>query len=198
MKKLFMYVVGAILLFASCQSDELQSDEALVMENDVILMKAIESFKNYKSTKQSSTIASKSDNANRVTKEMVIKYSRGNIDVVLNTDACGDNNPPLQFVLNGGGIASLIGQYTVLNIACIGQDGLEDLMGIITAANGDEIYTELIQTIPDEDKEDFHTLEYKIIGGSGRFEGAEGKLYIYGEIVLSGPYEAVGWATITY
>lgn len=194
-----MYVLGAIFLFASCQSDELQSDEVLVMNNDVILMKAIESFKNYKSTKQSSTTAYKSDNANRVTKEMVIKYSRGNIDVVVNPDACGANNPPLQFVLNGGGIASLIGQYTVLNIACIGPDGLEDpLLGFITAANGDEIYTELFQTIPDDDKEDFATLDYDIIGGSGRFEGATGKLYIYGEIVLSGPYEAVGWATITY
>ena len=40
MKKFILYVAGAVFLFASCQSDELESDDLLVQDYDALMMQA--------------------------------------------------------------------------------------------------------------------------------------------------------------
>lgn len=201
MKKLFIYLVGVIFLFASCQSDVLESDDSLLLENDLILMKALEAYKNYKSTTPWST-TSKSPNANQVTKKWTMKYSRGTVSVVPNPGDCSDFDPPLQFLIEGDGLGSLFGRFTLINTACFNPETgefLTDLLGIITTAKGDKLYYQLEYVTPDLENEGFFTYHWKITGGSegGRFERASGWLEIYGD---SRPVEFrfIGWGEITY
>ncbi|MDH3698814.1 MAG: hypothetical protein OEQ81_09125, partial [Flavobacteriaceae bacterium] len=174
MKKLFFYVLGALFLFASCQSDELDRDEAIVLENDVILMQALNALNNYKSTTPWST-TSKSPNANQVTKNWTMKYSRGTVSFVPNSDC----DPSLQFLIEGDGLGSLFGRFSLINTACFDPttgEFLTDLLGIITTAKGDELYYVFVANTPDPDNEGFVTLRANITGGSegGRFERASG------------------------
>lgn len=202
MRKLIAYVVGALFLFVSCHSDELQSDEALFNANDMILMQAVKSFNNQNSPK-TSTMTLKSSNANRVTKELVFKYSKGTFSVIPNPGYCGDYSPPLQFVVEGTGIASHIGKFTVKNMACVDGQGmiLTPLYGFITAANGDVINTVVVKSYPDESNPPYVNYEYAIIGGSegGRFEGATGVIYLYGVVdYTTGTFYFEGSGEITY
>ena len=191
MKNFIFYLVGAMLLFVSCQSDQLESDEALVQENDAILMKALESLKDYDVANQSPMV-SKSVNANQVSKNWKMLYSRGTVGVVVNSDPYLPGSPDsgcdgeggLQFVVDGGGIASLIGKFSVMNLACVDEGGnfVTPLYGWITAANGDVIHTMLTNVTPDLSNPGFATYRYMVVGGSegGRFEAASGWLDIYG------------------
>jgi hypothetical protein len=201
MKKLFFYVLGALFLFASCQSDELESD-ALVQENDVILMKAIEAYSNYQS-KTDWSQASKSPNANQVTKKWTMHYSTGTVAVVPNPDACGDFDAPnLELQIDGYGRGSLFGNFTFTNRACFDPElgFLSDLLGVGTTAAGDQFYFVLESSIPDpEPNDNFVTQRWNIRGGSegGRFERASGWLEIYGDNTQSGSV-FVGWGEFTY
>ncbi len=198
MKKLFFYVLGALFLFASCQSDELDNDEALVLENDVILMKAIDAYNNYQS-KTDWSQASKSPKANQVTKKWTMKYTRGTVNVVPNIDC----DPNLLFLIEGDGLGSLFGRFTFIDTACfdpVTGEFLTPLLGVITTAAGDQLYFELVSITPDPPpNENIATLYWIITGGSegGRFERASGSIYIYGDNTVE-EFTSVGWGEITY
>ena len=188
MKKLIFYLVGAIFLFASCQSDLLENDDAFLNE------------------------ALKSPNAKPVTKEMTIMSYEGFIVIspIFNPtpDDCNIVLPgedfPLYFEQTGSGVASHIGQYTFVNTACLGLDGLEEFEGVITASNGDEIHYGLdkIECVNNPSSNfcpyEPATFTYLIDGGTGRFEEASGTLIINGLFVPDGKFEATGYAEITY
>lgn len=185
MKTLIFYLVGAIFLFASCQSDLIESDDAFLDE------------------------ASKSPNAKKVEKEMTIMSYQGDIWVAPFEVDCTypvpPGNIPLQFNQKGSGIASHLGQYTFMNTACIGEFGLENFKGVMTAANGDEIYYDSPLIACDETpfppclgEDEYATFTYTISGGTGRFEEATGTITIRGIFVDEGPFEATGSAVITY
>lgn len=166
MKTLIFYLAGAIFLFVSCQSDDLQIDEA-----------------------------SKNDNAKKVEKEMTIMSYEGVIITDLNT---GD------FLQEGSGIASHIGQYTFENTANL-SDFPGTFDGVMTAANGDEIFYDSPVIVCDESNPAPNfcpginaTFTYTINGGTGRFEEATGTLIIEGIFVPAGSFEATGTALITY
>lgn len=204
MKKLFMYVVGAIFLFASCQSDELQSDEALVMENDAILLKAMEAYNTYQS-KTDWSQASKSPKANQVTRKWTMHYSTGTVAVVPNPDACGEFDAPnLELQIDGYGRGSLFGNFTFTNRACLDPNSglfLTDLLGVGTTAAGDQWNFVRVSVTPDEDNPPFTTQRWNITGGSegGRFERASGWLEIYGDPTGATPGSVfVGWGEFTY
>ena len=200
-------MVGTVFLLASCQSDQLESDDALVQDNDKVLVKAMESLGNYESTANFSEV-SKSVNANQVTRPFKILYSRGSIGVMPNSDPY-TNGPDsgcegfgdLQFMVEGGGIASLIGKFSVLNLSCVDVDGnfVSPLLGWITAANGDVLHTMVVGVTPDLDNPGFATYRYMVIGGSegGRFENASGWIEIYGDTTAN-PFDLVGWGELTY
>jgi len=203
MKNLVLYVLGALFLFASCQSDELQSDDALAQENDVLLMKAINAYNTYQSKTDWSKVA-KSPNANQVTKKFTMHYSRGTVAVNPNPDACGGYNPPLELQIDGYGRGSLIGNFTFTNRACFdpsannGAGGLlTDLLGVTTTASGDQFYFTRESTYPDPDDPVYTIQHWYITGGSGRFEDASGEIYLRGNQNLPDPI-FTGWGEITY
>jgi hypothetical protein len=176
MKKLIFYLVGAIFLFVSCQSDESVFEDA-----------------------------AKSDNADMFQKTIVFQSYEGVIATPPGggcTYVVPDAGIPLQFIQTGEGYANRIRNYTFINTACIGEFGLEDFEGVITAENGDEIQYGLDNIVCDGDVPfppcpgEYATFTYNITGGTGEFEGASGTIEIRGIFVPVGEFEAKGKAVI--
>jgi hypothetical protein len=82
-------------------------------------------------------------------------------------------------MISGEGYASHMGLYTVKNEPCVFY-GFPTFCGCLTAANGDEIYTVVIDSGPDPVYGVY--LEYIVLGGTGRFEGSTGTISMYGSL----------------
>lgn len=84
--------------------------------------------------------------------------------------------------LIGEGRSSLMGKYQVLNTFCFdGTNPVGDVFGFLTAANGDEIHTQIIgagEAVDNDSYESYYI--YNVLGGTGRFEHIiEGEMIIY-------------------
>lgn len=106
-------------------------------------------------------------------------------------------------VISGQGNASHLGRFTVENIGCFHQDSEGDLvldgpwLGFMTAANGDEIHTQLVGAW---DKAGLSYYKYMVLTGTGRFFEAQGEIIMYGtmeyETPLSGNWTLKGEGTL--
>jgi hypothetical protein len=202
MKKYLAILVGVVFIVTSCTKSDFENEFPVNQNNEETLMKTLHSFNTY-SPVEESAIFSKSSNANAVTKTIVFHPSAGTFGVVPNPGYCPDFNPPLQMVIEGGGIATHIGRYSVENLACVDISGnfLSPVLGFITAANGDVIYTQLGAPYPDLENAPNFYYPYTIIGGSsgGRFEEASGSITMYGVIdYVAGTWTLSGEGEITY
>ena len=217
MKNLILYVLGVLFLFASCQPDELQSDE-LVQTDDLLEMKAMDFYKNFQSNTDWSK-AAKSPNANQVTKKWTMRYSYATRYGFFENPADCSHPTDLtrELQIDGQGQGSLFGNFTFTNRACFkakyDNDGelmydenghlilvpISPLLGVVTTAAGDQFYFVRQSTYKDVEDPDF-TIQYWIItGGSedGRFERASGELYLRGNQNLPNPI-FTGWGEIRY
>ena len=82
-------------------------------------------------------------------------------------------------LITGEGHASHMGHYTVKNTICF-FNGTQTFCGFLTAANGDEIHTVVMDSGPDPVYGIY--LEYIVLGGTGRFEGITGTISMYGSM----------------
>ena len=104
----------------------------------------------------------------------------------------GDCAPYLNVRLIGEGQSSLMGHYSVLNTFC--SDGVapvSNLYGFLTAANGDEIHTMVIEAGPTVDNDKYESYYiYTVLEGTGRFENI-----VSGEMVLyvNASFETLTW-----
>jgi len=202
MKKYLIILAGAVFIFASCAKDNMENDFPMTQNEEVTLMKTINNFNSYVPVALPN-ISSKSPNGNKVTKNIVFQPSSGTFAVIPNPGYCPDLDPPLQMVIEGGGIATHLGQYTVENLACVDVNGdfLSPVLGFITASNGDVIHTVLGAPYPDLDNPPNLYYPYTILGGSseGRFEGATGYITMYGNVdYTNGTWILSGEGEITY
>ncbi|MCY1722320.1 hypothetical protein OU798_18345 [Prolixibacteraceae bacterium Z1-6] len=116
--------------------------------------------------------------------ERTIKFQRasGTMEVIWNPDACSETE--LQMVIAGGGNATFLGNFTVLNTLCINEQGdpVSPILGELTAANGDMLYS--IVTTPPWEENGMVYYRYDIRSElcTGRFEGATGFIIMYGDI----------------
>ena len=194
MKNFILYALGALFLFATCQPDELQSDE-LVQTDDAILLKVTEAYENYKSNnKTDRSQTAKSPKANQVARKWTMKYSYGTrFDFVPNAGDCADfDGPTIELQIDGYGQGSLFGNFTFINRLCFpGAPGVpvpvgppleEEMRGIGTTAAGDQWYFFRTKVTQDPDNLGYAAQLWRIEGGSegGRFERASGWLEIYG------------------
>lgn len=138
----------------------------------------------------------KADVAKIVTKTLKFHESSGTMGPVEN----GDCNTGWQYLVSGIGHATHLGAFTVQNTACcLGPptfQPIETLQGILTAANGDQIFTHV-------DYIDYNVVpnvyHYLIDGGSGRFEGAEGFIDMWGLLdYYNGIFDLQGLGEIIY
>lgn len=202
MKKYLILLVGVVLMIASCNRDNLDNEFPLSQNKEETLKKTVLNFNTYAPV-ETPAVSSKSDNANLVTKKIVFYPSSGTFGVVVNPGYCPDLDPPLQMVIAGGGNATHLGTYTVENLACVDVDGnfLSPILGFITAANGDVIYTQMGAPYPDLDNPPNLYYPYVILGGSagGRFDGATGSITMYGTVdYATGTWTLSGEGEITY
>lgn len=108
--------------------------------------------------------------------------------------------------ISGSGNCSHLGLFTVENYVCFYFEGenivpVGQWLGYLTAANGDEIHTELIYSW-EVDGLDYYL--YDILDGTGRFEGASGYIENYGATTFDpdnpfiGSWNLEGEGTIVY
>lgn len=112
-----------------------------------------------------------------------------------------------QSVVEGQGNATHLGNFMVRNEYCVDFEGnpATSIYGWLTHANGKDVIHTMVED-PANDTyigpDGLQYLEYIIIGGEGRFEGAEGDILMYGtltpETPFSGTWYLEGEGTITY
>ena len=121
----------------------------------------------------------KSSNAKAVTRTIKFQRSSGYFDFVYPSTEC---SPYVQVLIVGTGNATFLGNFEVLNKYCFdGEEPVGPIYGFLTAANGDEIHTQMIAAteLPAPEISNF---DYIILGGTGRFEDASGTIHMYGTI----------------
>ena len=129
----------------------------------------------------------------KVKKAIKFQRSQGSFEFNYTVDGC---SPYPYLTINGTGIASHIGNFSVVNYGC--YDGLSVIFGIITAANGDEIHTYINSAYQDLNSGLWY-YHYKIYNGTGRFDGAFGDIYMDGILDFeSFEWSLQGEGTITY
>jgi hypothetical protein len=193
MKVYVLLLIGVILAATACERDPAVSDQITSLE------RYTEAFNHYQ---PDITLPEVSRNQGRdVTRTIVFQWSSGIVYVVPNPDYCGDFSPPLQIVADGSGIASHLGLLSVINLACVDELGnfISPVYGFMTAANGDEIHSQMGAPYPDLDNPPNFYYPYTIIGGTGRFEGASGNVTMYGITdFVEGVWDLTGEGEITY
>lgn len=117
----------------------------------------------------------------RVERTILFHRSVGTMEVV-NSDACQDYN--LQMLILGEGNATFLGHYTVKNTCCLDDNmqAISPIMGELTAANGDMIYTMVMEAPWVEDGMPHYRYTLLPELCTGRFEGATGYIVMYGVI----------------
>ncbi len=122
------------------------------------------------------------------TRPMKFLNSSGSFEIRMNDEACSETG--LQAYVWGSGNATFLGAFDVVNLYCVDMMGnpASPIQGFLTAANGDQMFTQVIDAWIDMDTgENF--LVYMIIGGTGRFQNASGEWLIHGWI----DYENSTW-----
>jgi hypothetical protein len=138
------------------------------------------------------------------TKTLKIHDSSGEMGVIPCSlydlyDDCSSCETGFVFYVEGTGHATHLGAFTVQNYACMepGIGTLEPLNGVLTAANGDQIFTRVAYYIPDPDLGLIY--HYEVLRGSGRFEGATGYIDMWGDIDYDlMKFDLQGLGEITY
>ncbi|MBT8272147.1 MAG: hypothetical protein KJO25_08895 [Bacteroidia bacterium] len=173
------------LLMAACSTDEPVSNEFLNISIEAPV-------DNYYFMGQPPETRNEGSNEG-VTKTIKFYEASGPFELDFTSELC---TPAPYLSIYGYGNASHIGRYQVVNGGC--YDGMSLILGVITAANGDEINTYIASAVQDM-ATGIWTYHYVIYAGSGRFEAA------YGDIFLTGTIDFVNWVwtlkgegTITY
>ena len=108
----------------------------------------------------------------------------------------GDCPGLAQLTIDGTGRATHLGNFTVNLIWCTDRQDINYATGTQIAANGDELYFELVEF---NIGEDFDEAVYEYHGGTGRFENAHGMVterlqyYPIDEVYTGYINEATGW-----
>jgi hypothetical protein len=209
MKLQYLFPLIFIVFLMGCINEELQNEFVQMKDNGQteLTQSPLISYNSYQ--EKYSIVKESKSNGNRVTKLLKIFSSTGTIEFVMPVEC-----PPgsaFEVLIQGEGNASHLGLYNNVITFCSSNMGepLTPILGTMTAANGDEIYHQLIfagvgghngihMDYP------FHQ-DYIIYDGTGRFEDATGDITLFGEVVYPvppanpiGTFNLTGEGTITY
>lgn len=203
MKKYVVFLFGIMLLSTSCEDEILDTRDRMVEESDFVLEPYINAFNHYQADDfDLQTYLKSAKSAKKtLTKSIEFKRSTGTFSVVPNMGFCDDIPAPLQMVVEGSGIATHLGLFKVLNLACMDIYGnfLSPVSGFITAACGSEIHTMMGVPYPDLDNPPNLYYPYTIIGGTEKYKGASGYFLMYGYTdPATGKWSFTGKGEITY
>lgn len=200
MKTYLILCLGALFFLFACHEDTIVPDKTVKSDQTNVLLR---SYTAPADVLEGLPAEAAHENGMDVTREIIFQPTTG-IFYVTESDECGEFGASHQTIIEGEGIATHIGHYGVLNYVCIADpanpvSAVGPWMGIITAANGDEIHTILVGMEPDMDNPPYATINYLILGGTGRFLGATGSVDMYGFINFEdGTWSLSGTGEITY
>jgi hypothetical protein len=135
-----------------------------------------------------------------VTKNFKINNSSGVFEYSYNSE-CGPSYTQASII--GSGTATHIGNFDTEASFCVDENGsaTSDINGTFTAANGDQI----IYYMSDPsagiyfDEEGLMHMEFDIVGGTGRFDGATGYYSLVGTVdFVNFTWSWIGNGSITY
>jgi hypothetical protein len=203
MKKYNLFLLGIMLFATSCQEKTLDTFDSVNVESISLLEQSIKAFNQYKADDFYLLSALKSGKSAEVTltKKVEFKRSSGTFGVVPNTGFCDAVQAPYQLVIEGSGIATHLGLFTVRNLACLNMKGeyISPVYGFITAACGSEIHTQMDYAYPDEQNPPNLFYHYNIIGGTGKYQDASGYFLMHGYIDdMSFTWSLTGEGEISY
>ena len=178
MKTQILLWLGLVILVLSCSNDNL-SEEISKKEMTNLQEKAL-------STPLTNDVFTvdqkdnwKSSNGKAVTRTIKFHRSSGIFDFVAPSTEC---SPFIQVLIVGDGNATFLGNFKIINKYCFdGEQPVGPIYGFLTAANGDEIFTQMIGAVEVPSPE-ISNFDYIILGGTGRFEDATGFIQMYGTI----------------
>ncbi len=202
MKKNVLFLIGIMLLSSSCQDEILDTRERMVEETDFVLEPYIRAFNQYQADDFDLQAALKSAKSGKkaLTKSIEFKRSTGTFSIVPDAGYCAGIPAPLQMVIEGSGIATHLGLFKVQNLACMDWDGtfMSPVYGFITAACGSEIHTMMGIPYPDLENPPNLFYPYTIIGGTEKYQDANGYFLMYGYTDAEGRWSFTGEGEITY
>ena len=177
MKWYYLLLLCPWLMLFSCQDDPVNDFEKSSISSDLAEQALKTSLGEYFYDLNIDNLA-KSDRANKVIRTLKIHRSKGFFSIKESEDCA----PYLQVVIEGNGNATFLGNFNVVNTYCFdGTAPTSPIRGILTAANGDQIFT-IVTYAEEYDPPEESYLHYEVEGGTGRFEGITGYIDMYGII----------------
>jgi hypothetical protein len=178
MKKTIFFLALTCIFMASCNED-LSTNEIETQEKNKMIENAKQSVQTvFSSYENKDLVQSKSSfqNGKAVTRTFKVHRSIGTVEAVYPSEEC---SPYAQVVMKGEGNATFMGQFSVLIKYCVDMNQIPQslITADMTAANGDIVYTLMTGGGYEGD---VHISNYLIIGGTGRFENAEGFITLAG------------------
>lgn len=174
-----------MLLFVGCSNDvnsnlDLQEqDVEFSLENYVFKGQPPENVKN--------------THAKSITKVLKFFEAEGPFEFDYNVVGC---SPAPYLMVSGSGNATHLGLYTNINQGC--YDGNSLILGVITAANGDEIHT-YIESAYQDVATGLWYYHYVIYNGTDKYEGATGYIDMVGTLdFVNFTWNLQGDGAITY
>lgn len=170
MKTIFIISTVFLLILLGCESSFNGFEEEVVGGENF----TITALKAYKAKNPSQIILAAT--GNRVERPYKVKKASGIIRIIAPSDVCEF----AEVRIEGSGQGTHVGRFDVVNRYCVDamSNPIPPITGTITAANGDSIY--VVLTGSTTNSMGISTLNYIIVGGSGRFEGAGGGYILVG------------------
>lgn len=203
MKKYILFLLGIMLFSPSCQDEILDTRDTIVDDSALVLEPFISAFNQYQADDfdLQSVLKTAKSGKRTLTKSIEFKRSTGTFDILPNMGFCDVIPAPMQMVVEGSGIATHLGLFDVLNLACMDGDAnfMSPVYGFITAACGSEIHTMMGYPYPDVENPPNLFYPYTIIGGTEKYKDASGSFLMYGYTdPETGLWSFTGEGEITY
>ena len=181
---LVLFVTG---LFFSCDTqtttDDLNDQQTLLVTDQLVNSIFVKSKASEDATHQ------KSENATRVEKIFKVRTTG-----TINEMTCDFDENLGKRVVEGTGQATHLGRFSLNLSYCFNEFGpVEYIYATQTAANGDEVHSVVVGANPAQ-----QSLDFAIIGGTGRFDGATGKITLFFEYPSPDTFSNYGEGTLVY
>lgn len=200
MKKHLIFILALVAIVLSCNKENLQNDPAAVPEIDALqTQKLLSPLINYDVTTcfPNYQVPLNAKKGKPKTKTIKIRGAGTTKLLFPPNNNCGENE--IEVVLEGEGHATHLGLFSFNSTYCSldGQNPVDLILGIQTAANGNELHSVLVGA--GEDPELGTYQDWVFIGGTGRFEDASGNVRLYTMVdFVNLTWSNHGVGTLTY
>lgn len=171
MKNRLFFTLTIIAILFACTRNDLAST---VDESNLNAKMILSPLFDYNGETYSANLQ-KQLNKNAVARKLLIRNS-GIITFAPDSEYCA---PYIQVLIQGQGNATHLGLFTISISYCSdGENPVGPILGIQTAANGDQLFTALVGAGFDPELGPY--MDFIYFGGTGRFVDASGEITLFG------------------